>query len=121
MAKLFGVDIAKIANQALGKGLLPLTVTVYTPGTRTPGSLTAGTQPTSSTATGRGIIDDYDTRLIDGTRVQAGDRKVLILGDSIAPVVPKPDDQVTIEGATYRIVRVARDPAAATYTCQVRS
>lgn len=120
MPDLFGVDIAKAINDALGKHLVDLTLTSWTPGTRTSTARTSGTNPTSTTATGKGIIEDYDSNQIDGTRVHVGDRKILILGKSIDPLVPKPNDQITIEGSTYRVMRVKRDPAAATYSCQVR-
>lgn len=121
MPKLFGKDIAKTMAGALGKHLLPATLTSKTPGTRTAGALTAGTNPDESTASAKGIIDDYSEGLIDGTLIRQGDRRVLLLGGTISGgVVPKPGDQVTIEGDTYNVIRVARDPAAATYTLQVR-
>lgn len=121
MPKLFGKDIAGKVAGALGKHLLPATLTSKTPGTRTAGSLSAGTNSDSTQASARGIIDDYDSAQIDGTLIQKDDRKVLLLGGTISGgVVPKPGDQVAIEGSTYNVVRVARDPAAATYTLQVR-
>jgi len=119
MPTLFGVDIAGIINRELGPKLLPLTLTGYTAGTRTVGQLSGGTNPTSSTATGRGFTEDYSEGQIDGDTVKVGDRKVVILGASVS-LIPAPGMTVTIEGVAYRIERVKRDPAAATYTCQVR-
>ncbi len=121
MPRLFGTDIAGEIQRAFAGQLVPLTFTSRTPGTRTTGALTAGTNPTETSGAGEGIIDDYQEREIDGTRVETGDKKILIIGNTILPLVPKPGDDVTIEGATYRVVRVGRDPAAATYTCQVRN
>lgn len=121
MPKLFGKDIAGKMAGALGKHLLVATLISKTPGTRTAGALSAGTTPDSTQASARGIIDDYDSAQIDGTLIQKDDRRVLLLGGTISGgVVPKPGDQVTIENSTYNVIRVARDPAAATYTLQVR-
>ena len=121
MPKLFGIDIAGLVGKQLGKSLLPLTLTKVTAGTPTAGSLTGGSNPTTADSAARGILDDYRAVQIDGELIQRGDRKVLILGATITPaVVPEPGDRVTIEGATFNVVRVERDPAAATYTCQVR-
>lgn len=119
---LFGIDIAGIIDQEMSAGLLDLTLIKITPGTRTVGQLTAGTNPTSASTAGKGIIDDYQDRQINETTIKRGDRRVLIIGNSLSggAVIPEAGDQVTIEGATYEIVGVERDPAAATYTCQVR-
>lgn len=120
--KLFGVDIAGLVQSNVAPGLLDLTLVKVTPGTRTPGSLTGGTNPTESSTAGKGIAEDYDERQIDGAEVRRGDRRVLIVGNSLSAgsVIPEQGDKITIEGATYEIVRIERDPAAATYTCQVR-
>lgn len=121
MPKLFGVDIAGEINKGMGSGLLDATLTKVTPGTRTGGSLTGGTNPTTTTHAAKGFIDDYQDTQIDGTIIQDGDRMVVLLGASIADsAIPTPGDRVTIEGSEFNIVRVKRDPAAATYTCQVR-
>ena len=122
--RLFGVDIAGEVNKAMGAGLLPVTVTKRTPGSRTSGSLTAGTNPTTTVLRGRGFAEDYQDAQVDGTQIQRGDRKVLILGASLKPAgVPEPGDKVTVEGETGYIVEdgVKRDPAAAAYVCQVRT
>jgi hypothetical protein len=119
--KLFGVDIAGIIHGAMSSGLLPATLTHRTPGVRGADS-TAGTQPNETTHTCRGFIDDYKKGEVDGTLVLVGDKKILLIGDSISPaVVPEPGDAITIEGEDYRITNpVERDPAAATYVCQGR-
>jgi len=119
MPKLFGVDIAKEVHKAAAKGLLPATLTKVTPGTRTPGALGGGTNPTTTTYAVRGFVEDFDTRMIDGTIITAKDRKVTILGHGLT-VEPAPQDKITIESKTYQVVHVKRDPAAATYTLHVR-
>lgn len=123
MPDLFGLDIAGIVASAIDSagGLLAVTLTKMTPGTRNPLDPTAGTNPTSTPYTCEGVISDYANRQIDGTLVKTGDRQVLILGATLpAGIVPGPNDHVTIEGLPYDVVRVTRDPAAAAYTLQVR-
>lgn len=122
MPSLFGIDIAGIVNAELGPGLLPATLQVVTPGSRDPLNVTSGTNPTVVEYSCRGVLEDYDDRQIDGELILRGDRKVLLLGKSIGggAVEPKPGDQVTIEGRTFSVIGVTRDPAAATYTLQVR-
>ena len=120
--KLFGVDIAKLVNQNMASGLLPAVLTKVTRGDRTSGSLTSGPEITTETYTARGFVEDYRDADIDGTSIKKGDRKILLLGDSIASgAVPEPGDSIYIEGRTYGIIGpVKRDPAAATYVCQGR-
>jgi hypothetical protein len=123
MPDLFGLDLAGIVADAIDQagGLLGVTLTKKTPGTRNPADLTAGTNPTSTPYACEGVVSDYTTRLIDGTLVATGDRRILILGATLpAGVVPSSGDQVTIESLTYDVVRVTRDPAAASYELQVR-
>lgn len=105
----------------MGSGLLSATLTKVTIGARTPGSYTSGPSVSTTNHTCRGVISDYDERQIDGSLVQRGDRRVLLLGGSLpSSVVPAPNDEVTIEGTKYSIVNVRRDPAGASYTLQVR-
>ena len=121
MAKLFGVDIAGLINKAMGGLLLPATLHSVTQGTRTPGSLTGGPNPTETDHTCRGFVSGYKDHQIDGTIIRQGDRKVTLLGASIKPAaVPKPNDRVTIEEAAYTVIAVTRDPAAAIYELQAR-
>jgi hypothetical protein len=121
MPNLFGIDIAGIINKEMGPLLLPVVLIKSVKGTRTTGNLSGGVQPISTSYNARGFISDYTDREVDGTLVVTGDRKVCILGASISSSkIPQGNDKVTVEGYTYKIVRVKRDPAAATYTCQVR-
>lgn len=121
MPNLFGIDIAGIIGENLGPGLLAATLIKVTQGTRTGGSLTAGMNPTTASYAARGILSDYEDRQINGTLIVQGDKQVLLLGSTIASSqIPVAGDKVTIEGRTYNIIKVTRDPAAATYLCQVR-
>jgi hypothetical protein len=121
MTKLFGVDIAGVLNKALGPGLLVVKLVKVTPGTRDPADLAAGTEPTSKTYTAKGLVADFALSQFDGVTIQRGDRKVLYLGASLpSGVVPSIGDHAIAEGVESEIVAVQRDPASATYVCQVR-
>lgn len=114
-----GVDIAGIlaANvQVIAATLIKVTAT-----TRDPSNLSSGTHPVQTSHSARGFVEDYKDGKIDGTIIRRGDRKVTLFAATINPAaVPTPNDQVTIEGRTYIVVAVTRDPAGATFACQVR-
>lgn len=122
MTKLFGVDISKELAKAMGPGLLPLKLVKTTQGARDSAALTEGPRESVKTYPCKGIIDDFQLSQFDGDLVQYGDRKVLILGGTLpSGVVPSAKDFVEAEGKRSEVVRIlARDPAAATYLCQVR-
>lgn len=123
MANLLKGPIAKQVAKALQKaGLtLPATLTKATAGTRTPGDISGGTNPSTTDYAAQGYIDSYAIALIDGTLILENDRKITLLGASIAGgVTPANGDKITIDGTTYRVIRVDRDPASATYSCQAR-
>jgi hypothetical protein len=119
---LFGVDIAGIIAAQMGPLLLPATLRVFTLGARTPGDLTSGPAITSTASTAaRGFVESYDTKDQGaGSIVQVGDRKITLLGATLGGLVPVPSSEIDIEGDTYTVVDVQRDPAAATYLCQSR-
>lgn len=122
---LFGIDVSGLVNQHIGSGLLPATLVKVTPGTRTAGQLTGGTNPTEVSHACRGMIDTQAVRTLkDGTLAIAGKKTIMLIGDSIAggTVFPEPLDKIVIEGTTYLIsegAKIDRDPAKATYTCEV--
>lgn len=117
---LFGANISGQIAKALGPLLLPGKLFSKSPGTRT--TSTGGRNPKTKVATFRGILDTYADSQVDGTVIKKGDRKVLMLGDTLpSGRVPEPNDEVEIESRRFRIVNVERDPDAAAYTCQVRA
>jgi len=120
--KLFGVNIGKIIKDAVGPGVLAATLIKKTPGTRNPADPTAGTNPTSTSYACRGFIDTQAVKNLDGTLVEDGTKKIVLIGDTISggSVAPDTGDLITIENTTYSIDRIDRDPAAATYTCIAR-
>ena len=111
----------------MGSGVLDATLTKSTPGTRTPGNLTGGTQPTEVTYPCRGFVDTRKVRFLNGTLVRDGSKVVVLIGDTInggdPASAPAPGDKITIESVQYLVPAdgtIDRDPAAATYTCEVR-
>lgn len=115
---LFGVNISGIIKDNIGPGVLAATLTKFTPGTRTPGQLTGGTNPTSASYSCRGFIDRQANKDLRGTLIDDGNVVIVLIGDTIdgGASAPEGGDQVTIEGTTYTVGVVDRDPAAATYT-----
>ena len=114
-------QLARQVQRAMVKAGVAQVATLIkvTTGTRTPGSLTAGTNPTTASYAAKGWLDDFDNREIDGTIIIQGDRKIMLLGASIAGgQTPAPDDEVVIGGAKYRLRHVTSDPANAVYICQ---
>lgn len=114
--------IARLVGKELKKAgmTLPATLVVVTPGTRTAGSLTAGTNPTETSVTCRGLVITWKRALLGATLVQTGDRVVMLFGAFLGASVPKVGDKITIEGVTSRILDIDRDPASAAYSCLTR-
>jgi hypothetical protein len=121
MPNLFGIDIAGEIAKAFSGQLLSGTLTKTIPGTRTPGNLTGGNNPTSVPYSFEGFIENKTEVRKGGTLVSSGGKMVSILGGSLpAGIVPASADEVTIEGTTYKILAIeGRDPAAALYECRV--
>lgn len=119
---LFGANISGVLAKALGPGILPATLVKVTEGTVNPSNITGpkvGGTTTSHSC--RGFVEDYNDFLIDGTRIKQGDKKVMLLGDTIADgKIPVQSDRVIIEGVDHLVISVSRDPDAATYTLQAR-
>lgn len=116
MAKLFGIDIAKVINTEIANagGVLTGSLVKTTPGTRTPSDPTAGTNPTTTTYSFKGFSEERERRREGqvGTTVYS---VVTILGASLS-VVPEVNDTATVDGVTYQLVELlSRDPASAVY------
>lgn len=116
---LFGVDISGLINTHVGSGVLDAVLVKSTAATRTSGQLTGGLNPTTTSYACKGFIDKQAKKDIDGTLVSDGMVTIVLIGDSIngGATVPDHSDRITIEGTTYTIELIDRDPAAATYTC----
>ena len=120
-------NIKKLINANLGKqkqlGITAATLTLKTPGTRTPGELAAGTNPTSTAYACKAFVDTTG-KFMDGTLVGEGRSKLSVLGGSLPNAVkPKSGATVamTIEGVatTYKVIRVVSDPVNALHECEV--
>jgi hypothetical protein len=123
MPNLFGLDIAKIVANSIASagGVLDATLTKTTPGTRTPGNLTGGTNPTTVAYVCQGFKEDM-SRLRPEILVEEATGVITLLGKTISSgtVAPEADDLVTIESQVHTVLKVTRDPAAAVYQCQVK-
>jgi hypothetical protein len=127
------VNIARIiaANFArYGKdvGVTSAVLTKSTPGVRTPGAVSGGTNPTTVSYTAQGLVINLTQLRLSGALIAGANAAVLLFGASISGgAVPAPGDRIAIGGGTYTIVgdsggnqAVTSDPVAATYTCQCR-
>jgi len=119
------IDVVDATAKSLLGGELIIsaaTLTKVTPGTRTAGSENAGTNPTSVAHPCEGIVETFDTGLVDGTIVRREDRKISLLIATLPDgVEPKPNDKITIQGATYVVLdSVGRDAAKFKFICHGR-
>ncbi len=119
----------QVGSGLIGAGLAkPAVLTKVTPGTRTPGALSAGTNPTTQTFPVQGIDVSTVAMAMAGTLI-TGVSKVIKLYGSTVPsgVTPGPGDKITMDGVTYTIAAddggkqaVTSDAARAAWTCQCR-
>lgn len=118
-------NIAKLIASALGGqkdlGFASATLTRKTPGTRTVGAESGGTNPTSANYTCKAMVEPGG-RFRDGTLVREGASMMLILGGSTT-VTPRAGDTVAFRSTTYKILRVksSPDPGGAAHECEVAS
>ena len=114
---LFGQNISGLIKQHVAPGLLDATLTVVTHTTY--GDLTAAPSKTTVDHACKGFIDDNLGENLDETLAERGDKVVVLIGDTIdaGDTAPRTQDLIVIESTTYRIHRIDRDPAAATYAC----
>lgn len=124
--ELFGVDIAGIIADALGDGLPDVTITRNTRGERDPDNLTGGRPTEPTTVKCKGFWEDFTGTPPPGIVVELGDRKLVLIGDTIPPGGhPRRNDACTVhedmgDVTLYNVGPVSRDPAAATYAYQCR-
>lgn len=111
-------DIKSIAHNALKGILLDMSLAKKT----TTPAVNAWEAPTisSTSYSVKGAVMQYKDHLIDGTIIQRGDEKMLILAGSYTGDAPVSGDTVTFNSIVYHIINVVTDPATATYEMQVR-
>lgn len=117
--KLFGLDLAKIVSNAIKAtgDVRDVTLTKTTPGSRTIGQLTAGTNPTTVTHTCKGFVSTAEERRANSTSAQAT-AIVSIFGATVnsGTTAPEVNDLATIDGETYLLTELLEaDPAGALY------
>jgi hypothetical protein len=116
-------DIAALVSDGLEAAELPLdlTLTRTVAGTPDPDEPWVPVTPTTTAYPCRGFEDSYSAYYLANQLVQEGDRKIVILAQSLA-VTPEPGDQITSRGETFTIVGpVKTDPARAAWECQARA
>lgn len=119
-------DLAKtIASAVDGAGLTkPATLIKVTAGTRTPGAVSAGTNPTTASYSAKGIEQNIISLQLAGTLINGANAAIRLFGASIqGGQVPAPGNRITISGKTYTIVAegVSRDAAGVCYVCQCKA
>lgn len=118
--KLFGVDLAEEIGKAFNGQLTPAVLTVVTLTTRTPGSLTAGVNTTTEDHNCDAIMEVEKARRTDQTAAETRSTVLIIANTLPAGVIPKVNDQITMESVTVVLTELLeRDPAAAAYKFMV--
>lgn len=124
-------DIKRYVDSGLKQAKLyrNATLTKFAAGTRVPGSLSGGTNPTSTTYPCRGLLAGYDAKTIalSGGLITSEDRRITVIGGSLAPgIVVEKDDKISIQdtdGVTksFRVVASPEvDEAGGAFICQGR-
>lgn len=123
--------IASLVASGLGQAGMtkPAILIKITAGTRTPGAISAGTNPTSTPHTVTAVPGSITRMRLDGTLIAGVTRVIKILGASLpAGVTPAPTDRITMDGVTSVIVgdsggnkAVDVDAAGACWVCQCRT
>ena len=106
------------ASAAVGDGPLIVTLVRTAGGPQTPWDTSAFTETAETSL--RAVVGRYDRRLVDGTLIMAGDRRVMV---EAGPVEPTTADRLRIGGEDYAIVAVrplAPGGVALMYEVQVR-
>lgn len=75
---------------------------------------------TETSTTLSGVFMDYTNREIDGEVIRPRDQKFLFR-QALLAVAPTLNDRIVRSGKTWEVFGVEQDPAAATWTLQVRS
>lgn len=75
--------------------------------------------PTQEYPLPRVMVTNYRDREIDGERIRAKDRRLLIAVADL-PIQPKLSDTVTVRGEKLNVVSAVQDPSNSLHTLQVR-
>lgn len=115
--------IADIVNNATSGLLLTVTVSRNVAGTSSPPAPWEPVVASTQTVTFKGFTASYKAHMIDGERIRASDRIVVVTSksSSVANFEPKAGDRVSAGSVVGTVENCERDPAGATFTMQVRS
>ena len=119
--KFFGVDIQSEVANAFSGEVRTGTLHKKTAGTRTPGTLTGGTNPTEVAHNFDGFLEYKEVRR-EGEVSGSIRNVVTIIAGSLnsGATAPEAGDAITIESLRFVITDlVERDPAEAVYECVV--
>lgn len=116
-------DLAEAFDTDLADAVVPFTGSYQGPGVYDPVEET--TTAVTVTYSGRGVMDSYESRRIDGVNILVGDVLLICLANELAEIPAvghtiTADDLLTGEPATYRVVNPGIDPAKAHYELQLR-
>lgn len=121
---LFGQDISGAVKRAMAAGLPRATLRRPALSAADPALPAAPPRVAYRSFPCRGFEDEAATVRRSGTAVRAGERVVVLIGDTLPRSVrPQPGDLIVLLGETLEIVGdgVSADPALATYTCVCRA
>lgn len=103
-------EMAATALSLLGEFGQAVTITRTTSGGYDPaaGGITA---PTTASQSGSAVVREYARQHVDGTLIQAGDKRVILSASGLS-FAPAPGDSVTAGGDVLQVVSVIeRNPA----------
>lgn len=108
--------LAKTIGKAFKTIFCDATLTVETPGS---GPVYDPGEPTTTDYPCKGMVSDYSAYELQNSRIETGDRKVMVLATSL-PITPASGQIMAIRGGNYRIVNVTTDPAQTVWVLQCR-
>jgi hypothetical protein len=112
---------AQIAGWIAEEGIV-ITIRREVPGTYNPATGSAGAAGTPVTFSGHGRIGDYNDRLVDGTLVKVGDRRMTFQPDDWS-YEPKQGDVLTVPAGYAIVGRIQKRELGGvpfSYTAQLR-
>lgn len=121
MASPLQGKIAAAINKGFQSTFYDATLTRVTPGTPDEDEPWTPVAPTTADYACKAIVEEYSDYHRANTLIEANDRKVLVLADSLSTVPNPATDTITIRGETYTIVPPAKiDPANVVWEIQAR-
>jgi hypothetical protein len=123
LASVLEGEWAETITEALQGASIPYVITLHVPGGEVPGENPwdppVVVDPVDHP--GEGWRDSYTADMIDGSTILSTDVRIMVLASSLASYVPFVGQSITVDGTTYSIIHVARDPAHALYDLQART